>query len=731
MSTDPASTGTVPSDPSPYQSGGAAADFAVSNRTTIAYILVVIGIACLGGGIYSLYKAYKAEESKKADTKKDGEITDPKKADEKPADDKAKLDKPHMTEYVLSGILGLMGAVAGFGVAAHTLSATPKLTYAESLTDARWTLLLAGGLIGFVLMVGGLTFAIIWFSSLTKALDDGKLSELKWVVGPLLVLLLGGGIVFLSAQPARAEERNNFRLRRMIYGTNFALTTLLLAVLLLVANVFATIKIPNKLDTTQGGHYRVDLNPLTREYIAGLLKTVTVYAIMPQDENPIITSTFWLLDACAEANPAKFKVRKLSPTLNRDEIQQLLNKYPGLDIGRNGYGLLFTIENDDQKAGFVTVEDLFRDPEARTQSSKITFKGESRVAQELLALTESKTKAIAYFTVGHGELEAISQPPQQNVVTTRRPAMALRSALEKSNVEVRPLEFDLANPKVPDDASVVIVADPRAPFPKDQAAAIEKFVTGPSKGKLVVLASPFPKPDGSGVSETGLEGVLAALSVELKPNYVLSAPSSTLGYSDLQTIVNPALVDSRNPIALTFRTRTLVLTNCREVHPLGRNPSGAFNVDLLLATFPPKRITWLESSPAANPGKTLQEFRSDASVVEAKDATDSRNRIVGVLVSEGSTSRAVVLGTGDAFADPGARGGPAAGANADKNAELLAASVNWLRDRPAVANIPGKTFGEYNPPKTADDVRIFWLPVGITLLGVIALGTGVWVSRRK
>ncbi len=737
MSTDPTSMppAPLPVDPMPFKSGGEVADFAVSNRTTIAYLLVIIGLACLGGSIYCFYKAYNADESiakRDADKEKDKK-TDPAETDkEKDKEKKSKLDNPHLTEYISGAFIGLLGAVAGLGVAAYTLAATPKLTYAESLTDARKTLLLAGSLIGVVLMVGGLWFAAYYFSSLTKALDGtGKLSELKWVVGPLAVLLLGAGLLFLSVQPARAEERNNDLLRKLIYGSNFALTTFLIVVILLVVNIFVAIKVPNKLDTTESGLYSLELNDLTKEYLAGLNKPVKVYAILPESDNPIIADTLRLLDACVEANPSRFKVRKLSPTYDTKEIKDLRNKYPLLD--QSDYGLLFTLDDGDKQAGFIRLDEMMKqDTDPSSRRSKISFEGEAKIARELLALNESKNRAIVYFTAGHGELDVVPQPPQMARREANRPATRLRAMLEKSNVEVRPLEFDLVNPKVPDDATIVVIADPRAAFSKPQADALQKYMTAArpegGKGKLVVLASPFPKADGSGVADTGLSGLAASLGVELGQNYLMNDALESLGYGDVQALISRALLRSRNPIALAFRPpRGVILPNCREVVPSGQ-PGGTYTVEMLFESYPPQRITWLESSPPANPAKSLDALLKDPAVAQSKEASNRSVRGVGVLVSEGSNGRAVILGSGEGFADPD---GQNRARYAENNAEFFAAAINWLRDRPAVANISGKTYGEYHPPKTADDVRIFWLPFGVTLLGVIALGAGVWVSRRK
>ena len=58
---------------------------------------------------------------------------------------------------------------------------------------------------------------------------------------------------------------------------------------------------------------------------------------------------------------------------------------------------------------------------------------------------------------------------------------------------------DVTPAKVPDDASVVVIADPTATLPANGVEAIRKYMSEPrpdgKKGKLVVLAGMQPGPD--------------------------------------------------------------------------------------------------------------------------------------------------------------------------------------------------------------------------------------------
>lgn len=696
------------------------ADFVVVNRGPVSYALLLIGLIGLACGIYFFAKVVKAgkETAGKDDTPT---VT---------------VANPNRAEQIIGGIGGLMVMVVGLGVGTSLLVAPPRPTWAARRYDARITILLAGGLLGLSFMIIGLALLIIWFGSLMQWLDEGKRSEAKYVLAPILTILLGGGLAFLAAQPARDEERNNSLIRRLVYGTNLTLGVLLLSLLLLVGNVFAALRIPNRLDTTESGFYT--LSDTTKELINSLDKPITAYSTLSDVEDGegerLVRDARSLLSACQEVNPAKFKVRFLSPSLNRDEISRLNAKFPQFD--KNDLGILLVTGEDESKAAFIRASELFTQ-EFEGRSPTVVFQGEGRLVREILFLNESgSSKPIIYVTQGARELELTTPAPGAKP-TSGRSAAQLRATLEKGNIEVRPLEIDLASPKVPDDATIVVVPDPQVALAKEQVDAIRKFMVEPrpngKKGKLIMMTSPYPVPGGTTVSDTGLEGVLAEFGVSLSKEYLLNQPADVASYTDAVVGVNPDLADARNPVALGFADRMLILPNAREVNPAAQTGPG-LSIEPLFLTVS-GRLTWLEPDYPANASRLWQDL------IKTRELQVSRRlsrqpRSVAVLVSEppapgakgaSPVGRVAVYGSGTFFADPSGRGAR----NAQVPAELFANTVDWLRDRPAAAAVANKTYGRYTPKADPDEVRILFLPVGVTLLAVLALGFGVWVFRRK
>jgi hypothetical protein len=149
----------------------------------------------------------------------------------------------------------------------------------------------------------------------------------------------------------------------------------------------------------------------------------------------------------------------------------------------------------------------------------------------------------------------------------------------------------------------------------------------------------------------------------------------------------------------------------------------------------PDRYTWVEPDPLTNPAQRWQQLvQPDNKKLRADRQLTDDPRILSVLVSEppdpsargaAPTARMAVYGSGQYFADPEPGRPPS-----QSPGELLAATLDWLRDRPVV-NIANKTYGQYTVKPEPDSARLLYLPVGITALGILAVGFGMWVFRQK
>jgi hypothetical protein len=258
-----------------------------------------------------------------------------------------------------------------------------------------------------------------------------------------------------------------------------------------------------------------------------------------------------------------------------------------------------------------------------------------------------------------------------------------------------------------------------------------------TKGKLLVMAGARRDPAKPAILAIGIEKLLAEYDIDLRDRVLYAQPTQEYPPQRLVAIVSPSMISAKNTIALTFADTGFVLS---EVRPLGVGSPAARNPAKSLFIAGEDRITWVEPAAAANPMDAYRtlialERAGRRDLIASKEVSD-KLRTVAAVASEpdaerpGSAdapktiNRVVVFGYGG-FEDSEQQGGRAF------QAEVVSASVNWLRDRPAVANEGAKPYGVYTPNPKFDWTRGVTLPVMLVILGIAAVGLGLWVLRRR
>lgn len=720
---------TAPDPAAP--TGQPVVEFIRGQRQNAAYVFLGLSALLLVGTILLAVRAFRttaATAEKPADTK----TLDPESPPELP---KTEIADPKRSSYMVGWIGGLLGFLITASIGVYLQVMPPKPTRDRQLREARVVLLSAGGLLGIALILFGGFFFYLWSDSLTKWLDKGEKKEMVWVVVPLLMVAGGAGLVFASVQPARSEERNDLTIRRLVYGSNFAVTVLLLFVVLIVLNVVVAMKVPNKLDTTETGFYTI--SDSTRNFLSKLTEPATLYVILPDSGDREANDLRQFAFTAQDASEGKMNVKFVSPVANKSELARLQDRYPR--IGRDALGVLITAGEDEKRNVFVSFEDLF-EIDQRTGRPK-GFAGEGKIMKELRFLSDNEQKPVVYFTQSNGELSIDANPGAQNVGGS---ANQLKSFLEKAYIDVKPLVFPLKNPTVPVDAAVVIVAEPQTPLSTDSVDALRRYMnpSNPTakKGKMIVLAGATSGPDGKGMLKTGLEPLLAEFNVRLGDKFIYTFPTDQTPRPKL-TLVGFSQAAASNPIVQTVAptVRALRFQVPREVAAMqGGNP--AFKADVLMATLR-GQVTWLESESVAIDNNLLRDLIQTPAVAARKELSED-SRPVAVVVSESSapnphggpppsgTGRLLVIGNAFVFSDKVAEGSRSTPITFD----MIGVGIDWLRDRPALASsIESKTYKEYQPPEPAaiNDTRLKYLPLGLAMLLVTGLGAGVWVIRRK
>lgn len=723
------------STPSSSPPGDVLVDYIRHNRQNAATGLLLISILFLALAIWAGVKSsgYSSDSSKSDAAKK----ADDKKSEFNPLnpeETQTKIGDPAQTDYtvtaIAAGVLFLIVAVAGLILMAKP----PATTESADKTDIRILILALGAIVGMCLIVIGGWFFYHWSSYLSEVVnkENVEAKTYRYVFTPLLIVVAGAGLAFLAIQPARSEERHNSGVRKWVYGTNLGLSVLLLFVVLVVVNIVLAGKVPNKLDTTETGFY--SLSDSTKQYLGRLDQQITAYAILPEGSgNRIIDDVRRLLRSCEDAAGGKFRLEFISPTLNPSRYRTLLGKYPILESNEGpqggSYGVLLTTGEDEKRHTFIRVEEFEKTESMGGPGSRssVLFVGESRLMREMQFLTESQQKAVVYFTQSSGELD-IEGGAQE--LGPSNSAMRLKAYLERNFLEVKPLRFDAVNPKVPDDATVVIVAEPHAPLSEAMAAAIKQYMLQPhpdkKKGKLIVMSSGRFGADLK-VQRTGLEGLLSEFNVRQTDQVIYGAETQDLDPLTSVVVFAPPAIRARNPVALALGEKAgFIAPIWRPITVQSAQPSGPFRAVPLLMTSP-GRYTWLESEKPADVNQVMLQLRDSAEVRKAKQLSENP-RPVAVVVSEGEGGRVAVIGNGLIFSDQLVRQGQGDPITFD----LINATIDWLRDRPTVATgIEAKKYREWTFPIGADELRGMYLPLILVVLVVVGAGAGVWVIRRK
>jgi hypothetical protein len=626
-----------------------------------------------------------------------------------------------------------------------------------SETDAtRMLVLVLGGTLGLNLLLVSLAVLFQWWQFVAGGMETWQGSD-GWRVWVFLILLLAGlGTMFASLQLGRTEERSNVVIRRLLYGYNAVLTGLLLFCILGVSNVLAYGYFPHKEDPEIHSIYSSDwtfssiysLSSRSESILAGLNKPARIYVIISRNDETL-RRVEGLLDNC-RAVTNMLQVEYLSPELDREKISRLAEKYKLTDP----LGLLVVYGNEpNTEHQFIQGNSLYSgsSPFGQSRENRL-FKGESELMTALSYLSQGKQKPIVYFTQGNGELDLADSSSRD----IDQGAGAIKQRLEQDNVTVKGLQFSaiegvksknpdvVVSSTVPKDATVVVIAGPHQTFPDFAVKALRDYMNTASgesktKGKLIALLDVALTPDKTKMQRTGLEDLLADFGVQVGDNRVIQAGLRGIPPLQVRVLVNPEL-RSRNPIAAAFSNQMFLFYNVRTVQPAtpmpNRPDANRYHVDPLLIV-PAADAIWPETQLRTDPTDQVRALLK-MSRQEITNKLSQDHLTVGVAVSDQGppsdphtmtpssevTPRLVAIGDASFVSNWAMQRGP--------DYDLFYSILSWLRERPSDIGIEAKKQDVYDvDPTNVNFWRMVLLPLALMLVGVIGLGAGVWVVRRR
>jgi len=636
-------------------------------------------------------------------------------------------------------------------------------------TDAaRLLVLIEGGVIGLALTVFTFWQMIPWWKDVsTIEAWRGENRLHPWLL--VTTGLVGLAVMFSSLLLARAEENANRSLRVLLYGYNNAvLPGLLLLALLIGINVLSYVFLPKTLDWTFQKIYTLDQQ--SENVLKGLSQPVTVYVLEEDRGTALSKETHALMENVRSASD-KVQVEYLLRDMNPGAVSELMRKYKLSD----DTGLLIVYGSGDNELNhFVRQSELMQMPPMQMDQEAPrrppTFKGEDLLMSAIRFMEEGQKKPALYFVQGNGclDLFGVDVGAKPN-----RRARALGDRLRDDHYDVKGLilsDTSLSGldsritvaTAVPDDASAVVVAGPREKFSDKQLEALRQYMRPADpkkkKGKMMVLLDLAPDPDDpKKIASLGIERLLSEFDVEAPAERVLRPDRNRPDLIAVNT--NPEL-RGKNPLATAFDRQVFPLPDIRPVQPRssGAVPPGAggnYQVDRLLETSrllaPLRQLQVFTDSSLGDPETLVRDLIDNHSDELRKKLVASIP--VGVAVSDPGTPdardphafmrssrsegtpRLVVIGSTGFASDAEiiARGRGAErqqGADSDYY-DMFSSALAWLREKPSSIGITHKDRDVYKIQNTAEPASMLLTPFLLMFLGVIGLGLGVWVVRRR
>jgi ABC-type uncharacterized transport system involved in gliding motility auxiliary subunit len=329
------------------------------------------------------------------------------------------------------------------------------------------------------------------------------------------------------------------------------------------------------------------------------------------------------------------------------------------------------------------------------EATNLTDINEESVTNAIIRLAKATKKNI-YFLTGHGE------PKLHDRESAEGYAAAL-DALENENYQVHELLL-ASQDRVPDGASLVIVAGPQKALLEHELKALDAYLK--KGGRLLVL---LPSTGGD-----GLKSYLREWGVEVGDDLVVDQvvrlfAGPALGVEPIAETYSPS-----HPITQGFSERTL-FPMVRSVEP-GKTPRDGFEVASLVMTG---ETSWAERDVEA----IFKQGRASLGPGDKKGPVSVAVAVSPAKPGSAAEPKLVVLGTA-AFANNRFL-------NIFFNRDFFLNTVNWLVGQEEMISIRPRSLRSSRIHLTEGESRaVFYLSFLILPELLVILGLAVWWRRR-
>jgi len=378
--------------------------------------------------------------------------------------------------------------------------------------------------------------------------------------------------------------------------------------------------------------------------------------------------------------------------------------------------------------------------EYKGRTERVVGDGEQELTNALKKVVEGTEKKV-YFVQGHGEKDPGS-------ADQRAGYSAAKAALESDNFSVETLPL-VQQGRVPDDATVVVVAGPKTDYLQPELDALAAYLA--RGGKLLVLLDPPDRADAPPL--TNLVAFLDTWGIQASRDIVVDA--SGIGQlAGIQSPVVPAVLSyPSHPITENFRLMT-VFPLARSVSAVAGGVNGHVAQDFL-QTGPQ---SWAETNLKAvfetGELKEPEEGAKAGSIPIGAAVSAPATAVPAAKTAEGGAGAAGAEGeTGAAETTPASDTSTADDAapkpetrlaaigdsdfaansmlGAQGNRDLFLNTVNWLAQQENLIAIRPREPDDRRVTLTADQqTMVFWLSVVIIPGLLLMAGVHTWWRRR-
>lgn len=475
----------------------------------------------------------------------------------------------------------------------------------------------------------------------------------------------------------------------------YRLAQIFLSILFIIMLNYLAMNFYERFDLTQQHQY--SLSPESRAYLRELDQPVhfiiTIPENSPREEDRILLR--YVDNLLREYH--YHSRREDGPLVTVEKVDIFKNHRRAEELQRQ-FGLTQAntiIVKSAQRHRFLRPEDIL----SFQQDKPISFKGERAFTSAILEIVQDSAAKI-YFLTGHGEMSP-------NDVTPQRGLSELAKELQARNVRTANLDLSKV-PEVPDDASLLILADPQGPILASEQQKLRSYLNE-NAGRLVVWMGPGRN---HGITELLRDWGIRAddmMILEQGSDYVEST-GKILIRQFAEHPVTQSLIQNQ-----TFLISGLT-------RPILTDPAAPYDdrrqVTALMAS---SNQSWARKTDLLNQGvprfDSNRDLRGPVPIAVAAERRSASQ--LGIHIPGG---RVLVYGSRDLFSNQHL--------SSLGNQQLFFNSLNWILDREQLLAIPPRNIETYQLTASRSELRriAIWFAspaAGVALLGLVVF----WIRK--